>query len=229
MAFFNEHAEGFRSKKRTSSIARQLKSVHHVFDNVGGTENVQPRNDRDPLAKLFELGKRQFPAQLRLAREHDVQEFCVRCFKIGEQAQSFKNRDLEILRFVHHHQDALPGARALQQKLSQTRQCRSVAGAGFRLNLEFSEQTLQELLGVALRVKQERALSRILKMPQQREQQRGFAHAWLSDDGREAHSGLNPVGYRSQRLPMSGAQVEKFRIGCHPERLFAQPIEVEKH
>src|SRR5207247_6523671 len=70
---------------------------------------------------------------------------------------------------------------------------------------------------------------RLLKLLQELENQSGFAHARLCNQGLEAAAGFDAAGQGVERLAVGSTGVYEARIRRHAERLLVQPIEFQEH
>src|SRR5882762_10860785 len=97
------------------------------------------------------------------------------------------------------------------------------------LQSQVVQQVADEFTGIALRLKQERAVDIAFPPLQELEQERGLAHSRLRNKREKTAPRLNPVEQGCEGFPMPGAEVKVARIRCHSERLLTQPVEIEEH
>ena len=98
------------------------------------------------VKSMERMGKR------RLACEDDMHQFGLRGLKIGEQPQSLQNFRFEILCFVHHHDQAIPFLRDLQQpRVELVVHANQILGV--LLAAQFGQQEAHEFPRVALGLK----------------------------------------------------------------------------
>src|SRR6202034_883715 len=161
---------------------------------------------RDALVQLVQSRMRQLLRQLRLAGKNDLQQFSSWSFKIRKQANRFENRRVKVLGFIDHNDEAISGARLLQQAAVEffvhLHEILAVA-----VDADFRQQEAHELARTALRLKQKCGARTIAELFQQMEQQRGLAHARLGNERKKSAVGFNSVKERSQRLPVPRSQV----------------------
>src|SRR2546428_6363507 len=118
------------------------------------------------------------------------------CFEVGEQANCFQYRCIEVLRLIDNNYQTVSGPCLLQQMIVELLvHPNEILMVCFVT--QFSNQQPHEFPWCALCLKQEGRPCRTAKFFQQMEQQRGLAHPRLSDQRKESASGLYAVGQRS--------------------------------
>ena len=64
---------------------------------------------------------------------------------------------------------------------------------------------------------------------QELEQQRGLAHPRFRNKREKTAPRFNPVKHGRQRFPVSWAEIQVARIGCHAKWLVTQFVEIKVH
>ena len=104
-----------------------------VIDVVGRLFFVERRQmitDRDPLAQLFELRRRELVAQVRLADQDDLQQLRFLRFEIREHAEFLERGEAQVLRLVDHEQHHASGKPLIDEILREIPQQQRFAAAG---------------------------------------------------------------------------------------------------
>ena len=125
-----------------------------VGRRLSGGERLQIRKHGDALAKLHEVVLHERLRQLRLTGQNDLNQLRVGRLKIGQQADRFQHRLLQILRFVHDQHEPAPAQHFLEQGLVQ----RAMHGDRVHprvVHFQFIQNVAEQFPGGALRLKQE--------------------------------------------------------------------------
>src|SRR5258708_2383005 len=97
------------------------------------------------------------------------------------------------------------------------------------LKTQVVQQVADQLAGITLRLKQERAVDIAFPSLQELEQECGLAHSRLGHKREKTAPRFNPIEQGCQRFPMPWAEVKVTRVRCHSERLLTQLVEIEEH
>ena len=84
-----------------SVIARGLKAKSQISPGVLGIERQEVEAMGNAFAKLPDILLAQILIQLRLSEQHDLQQFIVLRFQVGEQADFLQRGNRHPLRFLH--------------------------------------------------------------------------------------------------------------------------------
>ena len=134
------------------------------------------------MAELDQARSRQPLCQRRLTGQNDLKQFLVRRFKVREQSHGLKHCVGEILRLVNKNYYSPSYFRLAKQEFVQFR-VHPYNVFALVLDAQVIQQVANQLSGVTLRLKQERAVDVALPSLQELEQQRGLAHPRLRNEG----------------------------------------------
>ncbi len=145
-------------------------------------------------------------------------------FVIGQQANRFQHRVLQILRFVHDQHKPPALEHLFKQGLAQP----PVHGDDVRpvvFDFQFSKKVAEQLVGIALRLEQEDDTRRIAQFVHQFVKQCRLTHAGLGHKRHESPQIIDALRKRRQRLTMHSAEVEISGVRGNIKRLLAQTVE----
>ena len=142
--------------------------------------------------QLRKVGTRQPLAELRLPRQHDLQQLRVRRFKIGKHSHGFEHGIVKVLRFVHDQHESAAGNHLREQDFVQP----SVHGYNVQatgLDAQFVQKILEQLARIALGLKQENGARRFMQLVEELVQQSCLAHSrWSESNAANPRPSLIP-------------------------------------
>src|SRR5207302_301234 len=96
--------------------ARHAETSLDIVADLRSRQRGQTALQLDALLELSERWARELRPQLRLAHEHDLEQLLRRRLKVGEHADLFECRRVEVLRFVENEHGVLAGAPTLEHE-----------------------------------------------------------------------------------------------------------------
>src|SRR4051812_7050725 len=107
-------AHCFRCEQRRTCVPRNLQPPSNVSRDFLAGKRLDLHDQREPLAKLQELGAGNLLCQLRLTREDNLHQLALRVFKVRQKADGLEHRSAKVLCFIHHDHYLPPGTSFLQ-------------------------------------------------------------------------------------------------------------------
>ncbi|MFI5396449.1 MAG: hypothetical protein ACHQ9S_13030 [Candidatus Binatia bacterium] len=95
--------------------------------------------------------------------------------------------------------------------------------------VEFGKDVFEDFFEGHVGIEDEDRLGLRVEILEQFVQQSRLARSRFADQGNEPLALRDPVVERRKRLPVSGIEIEKLRIGRHVEGAFGQLVEVTVH
>src|SRR5947199_393776 len=96
--------------------ARHAETSLDIVADLRARQRGQTALQLDALLELSERWARELRPQLRLAHEHDLEQLLRRRLEVGEHADLFECRRVEVLRFVENEHGVLAGAPTLEHE-----------------------------------------------------------------------------------------------------------------
>src|SRR2546430_1420580 len=96
--------------------ARHAETSLDIVADLRARQRGQTALQLDALLQLSERWARELRPQLRLAHEHDLEQLLRRRLEVGEHADLFECRRVEVLRFVENEHGVLAGAPTLEHE-----------------------------------------------------------------------------------------------------------------
>jgi hypothetical protein len=182
-----------------------------VIANLGKGERTEPSNRANPLPKLSQSGLFEFESQLWLSSKDYLKQLLAWRLKICEQASSFENILIQILRLIDNHDQTPARARLVDEQAVQLLvHPDEVLPAS--IDSEIVQYVLQKAGRVTLSLKQESCSRRLFQMFKQAEDKRRFPHPRRGYQCHQAAIHLYPVSHGSECLTVRRTEMKKPRI-----------------
>jgi hypothetical protein len=199
--------------------------VGQVGAQLLGGERAHVMLEGDALPQLAQRGLRELAQELRLPRQHDLEQLLAVGLEVREQAHLLDQLGVEILRLVDDQHGVEAGAQALDQEAVQRDH---VVGLGLlaRAEAELRREQLVEVdRGEACRVHHQRDLDVLGQAPDHRAQERGLAGAHLAREQQEALAAGDAVLEDRQTLLVGLGEPEEARVWREGEGGLLQAVE----
>jgi len=128
-----------------STACGDFQAMLNVLGDFLKGQRLEVIAEGDALAKLFEVGLRDFVAEFWLADEDDLQEFVGGRLQIGEHAQFFEDFVGEVLGFVDDDDDEAILGELLNQEAIETHEHGGFVGAGWDGDVKFVADEADQL------------------------------------------------------------------------------------
>src|SRR5262249_30098493 len=200
-------------------------------DVLGGLiagERTDAESQRNPLMELPHLRPLKLRSKLGLADQQNLKELRAGRLEVREQPNLFERLEREVLGLVENQDRSLTGAVTLDQEGVEGDEALGLRLAGLG-DAEVLEDVLEQSIEGQRRVEHEGGGGGAIEPAQESAEQGCLPRAHLSGQQNEPDVVLDPVRELSQRVAMAPGEIEKLRIRCRAEGLFAQSVEVEVH
>src|SRR5262249_21039875 len=199
-----------------------------VLGGLLGREGTDAESQRNPLMELPHLRPRKLRSKLGLADQQNLKEVGGGRLEVREEPDLFERLECEVLGLVENQDRSLTGAVTLDQEGVEGDEALGLRLAGLG-DAEVLEDILEQSIEGQRRVEHEGGGGGAIEPAQESAEQGCLPRAHLSGQQNEPDVVLDPVRELSQRVAMAPGEIEKLRIRCRAEGLFAQAVEVEVH
>jgi len=193
------------------------KPVLDVAIGILPAQGLEVAADADALVELAELAALELFLQLRLPREHDLEQLAGGRLQRGEDANLLEGLVGHLLGLVEHDHHRLAFRTRGEEVLVQGGHQLTLGGPA-PLEAEVVEDGSHQLHIGEVRVEDERALHLAGQLAQQGPTQRGLPGPHVADEGDQALLAGDPVEEGGENLVMALRAEQEPRVGREDER-----------
>jgi hypothetical protein len=206
-----------------------LEPAGDVADGVLEIHGLQMAMNGDPLPELEQILPAQNLQEFGGAGEDNLNQLLRLGLKVGDEADLFKNRWLQVLDLVNAQDDDSP-LRILTDKERAERLHEGEDIGTLSRNPKGLVDVLKKIGGGKAGVEdQGRAVLIRVELAEESAQNRGLPRSILSGQGNEPGTILDTVKKMGESLPMALAQEEKAGVRSRTEGGFPEAVKVKVH
>lgn len=204
-------------------------TMAHIFAGILQIHGVEVIAHGNPLIELTHVAPFEQRAKFGLADEDNLDELVGLSFEIGEEADLFQHRRIEMLGLVDDQNHRAPFPALPQQKLVE--KMKQIPGFGGRpFDGEFPSNRPQQIEGADAGIEDEsEAVAVVVEVFEESPQHRGLAGADLAGNGDEAATVLDAVEQMGENFPMISAQIDEPGIRREGKGFFLKTVKIQIH